>query len=180
MTAATLAARIRGDQTLLDGNHRTALLSFVMSLAESSVILRPNFSIYRAYIILSARDHPGNVNNLLDSQARTDVARALYQYSRTRVKPGPPDWVYLDIQAERIRHLPVYAAEVEATYRRLGIRREDYREPQMKNRLEQREAWRGLEGRLRADILFAYPAFHPGAPERLQPSLQPYPFHAFL
>lgn len=162
--AAELAARIRGKQTLLDGNHRTALLSFIMSLAEASVLVRSSFSIFKAYIILSAREHSGNVGNLLNDVALVDVADALFRYARSHVKTGTPDMPYLDEWAEAIRRLPVQISVIETEYRRLHLKTGVFDGgEEMEDLNQQKNEWKRLDPIVRAHISLAHPKFQPGA-----------------
>jgi hypothetical protein len=94
----------------------------VISLAEASVVLRPNFDIIRAYAILSARHHPGNYDNWLDADAVTHVRHTLFQFLRHAVAPGTADWAYLNARAAEIRDLPIALSRAESFYRSLQYR----------------------------------------------------------
>lgn len=159
--AASLATRIRGYQTLRDGNHRSGLLCFVLSLAETHVLLRPEFSIYRAYILLSAREHPKNVDNALFDEAFTDTSAAIFRYARRRVKPGRADFEYLATWSEAIRRLPLRAAHIEAVYGELH--RSTMSETSEEKMAAQRERWARLSDEERRHIKLAHPTFQPGA-----------------
>lgn len=115
-----LAIDIRTLQSLWDGNHRTALLSMIISLAEASVVLK--FDMIRAYAILSARHHPDNHDNWLDTDAVTHVRHGLFQLLRHNVAPQTADWAYLDARAIEIRNLPIVLSRVEGLYRSLQLR----------------------------------------------------------
>lgn len=151
--ASELAARIRGAQALHDGNHRTALLSFLFALAEASVLVKPDFSLYRAYLHLSQRDHPGNKDNTLNAEARQAAQAALTQYSRSRVRPGTPTIAYLDTCARLVRRLPVVIASVEAAFVTLTSKK--YPEGSRGN------AYRSLDVLTREYLRQAHPRFSP-------------------
>ena len=151
--AAELAARIRGAQTLLDGNHRTALMSFILALAEANVLVRPTFSVYRAYLHISQRDHPGHNDNLLNDEARLAAQTALAQYGRARVRPGTPTLSYLDACAQAVRQLPVENSIVEATWRIVNDWKLD--------EASRGHAYRLLDERTRIRISQAHPNFKP-------------------
>jgi hypothetical protein len=87
-----------------------------------AVILRPTFDIIRAYAILSARHHPRNYDNWLDTDAVTHVRHALFQLLRHNVAPQTADWAYLDARAIEIRNLPIVLSRVEGVYRSLQLR----------------------------------------------------------
>jgi hypothetical protein len=59
-------------------------MTFILTLVESHILLRPDFSLYRAYITLSARQHPNNRDNVLFDDAIEDTAAALFKYARRR------------------------------------------------------------------------------------------------
>jgi hypothetical protein len=105
--AVDLAVDIRVLQSLRDGNHRTALLSLIIALAESDVVIRPTFPIIKAYAVLSARHHEGNADNALDTDAIVHVRHRLFQLLRHAVAPGTATWEYVDARANEIRELPV-------------------------------------------------------------------------
>ena len=75
---------IRGEQKLSDGNHRTALLALALSLASAEIVLLETFDIFRAYMLISARDHPGNKDNSLGPEAQVEVAGDLMRYLEGR------------------------------------------------------------------------------------------------
>lgn len=157
--AADLAARIRGHQTLMDGNHRSGLLCFVLSLAEARVLLRPDFSTYRAYIILSARQHRDNRDNILLGDAMDDTASALFRYARRRVRPGEPDFSYLAEWSETIRQLPLYAGHIEALYRSLSqVTAPAIAEGRLQSR---KDAWSRLSDQEKRHLKLAHPTFTP-------------------
>lgn len=135
----------------------------IISLAECQVLLRPEFSAYVAYIILSAREHPGNIDNSLDDEAQKDPAKTLFQYLRRRVRPGTPDWAYLESWAEEIRRLPIYNTMVEAEYRRLQVRSAVFDGgKQMENVGQQMREWHALSPEMRRHVALAHPKFRPG------------------
>lgn len=164
--ASRTAANIRATQTMQDGNHRNALLSFVFALAETSVTIRPTFAIYRAYLILSARYHPGNVGNMLDSETSEEVALQLFRYARRRVRPGTPTLAYLSEWAETIRQLPIYVSRVEVEYRRIrDLTGDSYQAKlaKLQKLKKQKEALKMLDTALHRDIVMgAEPSFRPG------------------
>lgn len=131
-----------------------------MTLAESHNVLRPELDLFKAYIILSARQHPNNRDNVLFDDAIVDTASALFRYSRRRVKPGVAEWEYLAYWSEEIRKLPVYVAHIEATYEHVlqledGVGMED-------SLKEQVMRWKKLSEVERRHILLAHPGFSPG------------------
>jgi hypothetical protein len=132
----------------------------VVSLAESHVLLRPDFPLYRAYIVLSARQHPGNRDNLLLDDAIHDTANALFHFARRHVKPGVADWSYMDHWSQQIRCLPVYAAHVEATYSHLLEMADE--ESKLEGSRKQLRRWKELSEEERRHVKLAHPEFHPG------------------
>lgn len=137
----------------MDGNHRTALMSFILALAEANVLVRPTFSIYRAYLHLSQRDHPGHRDNTLNDEARLAAQTALAQYARARVRPGTPTTSYLDTCARAIRQLPIENSTVEAAWRVLSDCKLD--------EATRGQAYRSLDERTRTSIAQAHPKFQP-------------------
>ena len=150
----------------MDGNHRTALLTFVLSLASSHVLLRPTFCIYRAYLIISARDHPENQENMLFSTGISEVSEELFRYARKRVRPGTPTWGYVEEMAERVRAVVVRASVVEEVYdfMKVGSRWENGEERWF-GREQQGEVWSGCTAELKRDIGLAHMAFVPAGRE---------------
>jgi len=133
---------------------------FVLSLAEAHVILRPNFSLFRAYITLSARQHPENRDNVLFDSALTDTSAALFRYSRRRIKRGMADWAYLDYWSRAIRALPVYVAHIEASYQH--VRKLVESETTERSYEVQLERWKTLNEEEQRHVLLAHPDFKPG------------------
>jgi hypothetical protein len=135
-------------------------LCFILTLTESHVLLRPDFSIFRAYIVLSARQHPNNRDNVLFDDAIQDTAAALFRYARRRVKPGVADWEYLAHCSEEVRKLPVYVSHIEATFEYIRkLEEAGSREDSLK---EQLRRWEELSELERRHILLAHPGFSPG------------------
>lgn len=124
-------------------------------------MLRPDFSIYRAYIVLSAREHPNNRDNVLVDDAFTDTAAALFRYARRRVRPGDPDFTYLAQWSEKIRRLPLHNAHIEAIYRELhrGTMTETG-EAKIRARMER---WARLTEEEKRHVKLAHPTFTPGS-----------------
>lgn len=155
--AVDLAVDIRAFQTLRDGNHRSALLSMILSLAEASVVLRPNFPIVRLYTVLSARHHKGNNDNALEPNAIIYVRHRLFQVMRHAVAPGTPTWDYINKCANEIRDLPILLSRVESMYCDLQLRR-GVGGGKCSDRDEQQWAWRMLEESERALIKLVHPS----------------------
>ncbi|CAD6568001.1 MAG: hypothetical protein TREMPRED_004204 [Tremellales sp. Tagirdzhanova-0007] len=82
--ASVPAVQIKAFQPFGDGNHRTAIFTFVLALASHHVLLHPTFSIHKAYVIISACDHPSNHENNLSDDGVEETASKLAQYSRRR------------------------------------------------------------------------------------------------
>ncbi|KAF8213698.1 hypothetical protein K438DRAFT_1804471 [Mycena galopus ATCC 62051] len=118
-TASALALDIRTNQHFKDGNHRTCLLALILYLAEHGVLLTSSFHVYRAYTIVSARFHPGNESNTLDTAARADAHRRIVRYLRRRTVQGEATSEYLHTLAETVRQLPIVVSHVEAVGTRL-------------------------------------------------------------
>lgn len=129
-------------------------MSFIFALAETSVLLRPEFSLYRAYLAISQRDHSGNKENTLTEEAQLAAQKALTAYARHRVRPGTPDIGYLDEWAKAVRQLPVDISVVEAAYVSLQSMKAD---PDL-----QAQAFGILDLATRRRILQAHPDFKPG------------------
>ncbi|ORY28025.1 hypothetical protein BCR39DRAFT_506023 [Naematelia encephala] len=151
LESAILAINIRSVQHFKDGNHRTALLTFVLNLAQHNVLLTRNFDIYRAYIITSAREHPSNQENSLDANGISETADILSRYARRRVKSGLADWSYIAHWAEIVRRLILRASIVEEVFE--GIKA-------LPTTGEQVKAWRTLDRGIKRDLKLAHASYH--------------------
>ena len=116
--------------------------------------------MFRAYITVSARQHPNNRDNVLFDDAIQDTSASLFRYARRRVKPGVADWAYLARWSEEIRKLPVYVAHIEATYE--YVRKLEERGSLEDGSKEQLRRWNELKEVERRHILLAHPGFAPG------------------
>jgi hypothetical protein len=135
-------------------------MTFILTLVESHILLRPDFSLYRAYITLSARQHPNNRDNVLFDDAIEDTAAALFKYARRRVKPGVADWEYLARWSEEVRKLPVHVAHIEAAYEYVRrLQDQGSREDSLK---EQLRRWGELSDEEQRHVMLAHPGFSPG------------------
>ncbi|CAK5280032.1 unnamed protein product [Mycena citricolor] len=90
-----------------------------LHLAEHGIVLTSSFHVYRAYVIVSARFHPGNESNSLDPAAHADAVSRLVRYLRRRAVRRVPDAGYIDDLAETVRQLPVVISHVEDLAARL-------------------------------------------------------------
>jgi len=162
--SAHLPVSIRAQQCFSDGNHRTALFTFVLSLASYSILLSPRFSLYRAYLIISARDHPDNAENTLFDLGITETSAKLLHYSRSRVKPGTADWAYLEYWAEEVRRVVVHASVVEGVYTRIQTgSRWAGGEKYFFGRKQQLVEWKGLDHQMRLEVRLAHTSFKAGS-----------------
>lgn len=69
--------------------------------------LRADFDIFKAYMIISSRDHPGNKDNSLDPDAQREVALDLERYA----------WGFVEVDAEGARKVKNLAWVVERVRR---------------------------------------------------------------
>ncbi|KAK4688894.1 hypothetical protein P7C73_g1213, partial [Tremellales sp. Uapishka_1] len=148
LLAAREAAAIRCGQLFFDGNHRTALLTMILILAESHIVVCRNFDLFKVYIILSARAHENDIGAFETNDIET-VAQQVYSYVRHHVKLGNPTYDDLTTLAERIRTLPLTVSVVEETYQTLT----------KSNSNQNKEEWACLSPRMKDMISWAHPDF---------------------